>query len=493
MPNPSATSNRSPHRAPPSTSSHVRTPQGRQRSFLFAIVIVTGLTCAVTALAFFRARAEIREEFEKQLATIAEQKREQIEQLLIEMRRDADLYASPNSEIARQIARWVAGRQPDAELGTRIRRRLEEIARAHRYLSVALFDAAGHPLLMIGSPAAVEHAPDTAAAISAARTSLVDLHRNADGRIEFGMLSAVRADGPRPIAAIYLAKDGATSLYALIERWPIPTRTAETLLVRKEGDTVQFVSPLRHQAGTEFSLRRPLRFLELPAAAAALGHHGLHRGRDYRGAPVLAYTTPIAGSPWAMIAKMDEAEADASVRRLAGWTAAAFFLLFVGLLAIGFAWLRHDRQRRAIAALLDQRESEARFRVLYENAPLGIALIGSLTGPIHQANQRFADITGRPREELVTLDWMRITHPDDVQDDMDHMARLNAGEISEFRMNKRYLRPDGSPVWINMMIAPLGIDIGQGPTHVCMVEDITARIDAEAALQRSEGHYRLLF
>ena len=493
MPNPSSTSELSPHHTPLSGPGHVRTPDRRQRWFLFAIVIITGLMCAVSALAFFRVRAEIREEFEQQLATIAEQKREQIEQLLIEMRTDADLYASPNSEIARQIAHWVSGHQRDAELGTGIRRRLEEIARAHRYLSVALFDAAGHPLLMIGSPAAIEHASDTAAAISAARTSLIDLHRNADGCVEFGMLSAVRADGQRPIAAIYLAKEGAKSLYPLVERWPIPTRTAETVLVRKAGDAVQFVSPLRNETGTDLSLRRPLRFVELPAAAAALGHHGLHRGRDYRGAPVLAYTTPIAGSPWAMIAKIDEAEADAAIRRLAGWTAAVFFLLFVGLFAIGFAWFRHDRQRRAIAALLDHQNSEARFRVLYEKAPVGIALISSLTGRIHQANQRFAEIAGRPREELATLAWMQITHPDDVQDDLDNMARLNAGEITEFRMNKRYVRPDGSPVWINMMIAPLGIDIGHGPTHVCMVEDITARLDAEAALQRSEGHYRLLF
>ncbi|RYU60811.1 PAS domain S-box protein [Methylolobus aquaticus] len=226
---------------------------------------------------------------------------------------------------------------------------------------------------------------------------------------------------------------------------------------------------------------------------AARGKHGIHRGPDYRGAPVLAYTTPIAGTSWSLIAKIDAAEADAGVRRLAAWTVAIISLLVLGLIAIGFAWWRHDRQRRAISALLDRQDSEARFRVLYEKAPLGIALISSLTGRIHEANQRFAEIAERPREQLAALDWMQITHPDDVQADLTQMARLNAGEITEFRMNKRYLRPDGSVVWINMTIAPVGINIGQGPTHVCMIEDITARIDAETALQRSEEQHRLLF
>jgi len=147
-------------------------------------------------------------------------------------------------------------------------------------------------------------------------------------------------------------------------------------------------------------------------------------------------------------------------------------------------------QRQAEEAL---RESEIRFRTIFEEAPLGVALIDSLTGQIYEVNPRFAEIAGRTTAEMATIDWMSITHPDDVQEDLDNMALLNAGKIPGFTMNKRYLRPDGSVVWINMTIAPMIVtDKGQ-PRHLCMIEDITARKQAEAALRESEEKYTTIF
>jgi len=129
------------------------------------------------------------------------------------------------------------------------------------------------------------------------------------------------------------------------------------------------------------------------------------------------------------------------------------------------------------------RTSQARFNTIFNQAPLGIALIDSLTGQIYEVNPRFAEIAGRTIEEMATIDWMSITHPDDVQEDLDNMALLNAGKISGFRMDKRYLRPDGSFVWINMTIAPLRVEQNISPRHLCMIDDITERKQAEAELR----------
>src|SRR5450759_162619 len=126
------------------------------------------------------------------------------------------------------------------------------------------------------------------------------------------------------------------------------------------------------------------------------------------------------------------------------------------------------------------RESDDRFRTLFYEAPLGIALVDSHTGQIYEANGRFAEIAGRTRAEMKTIDWMDITHPDDVQKDLDQLARLNAGEIPGFQMDKRYLRPDGSVVWVGMTIAPLDEPDLHLKRHLCMVvEDITVRKQAE--------------
>ena len=133
-------------------------------------------------------------------------------------------------------------------------------------------------------------------------------------------------------------------------------------------------------------------------------------------------------------------------------------------------------------ALTQVARSEARFRAMFEQAPLGVALVDSRSGRIYDVNPRFAEIAGRTREEMVSIDWMSITHPEDVQPDLDNMARLYSGEIPGFRMNKRYLRPDGSVVWVNMTIAPMTVKDGQGPSHLCMIEDITERKEAEDQL-----------
>jgi len=130
------------------------------------------------------------------------------------------------------------------------------------------------------------------------------------------------------------------------------------------------------------------------------------------------------------------------------------------------------------------RISQARFSTIFNQAPLGIALIDSFTGQIYEVNPRFAEIAGRTIEEMMTVDWMSITHPDDVQKDLDNMALLNTGKIPGFNMDKRYLLPDGSFAWINMTIAPLRLEKNISPRHLCMIDDITERKQAEEEIRR---------
>ena len=121
------------------------------------------------------------------------------------------------------------------------------------------------------------------------------------------------------------------------------------------------------------------------------------------------------------------------------------------------------------------RESEERFKKLFVEAPLGIALIDSLTGQVYDVNPMFARIAGRTMEEIAHIDWMSITHPDDIQEDLDNMTMMNAGKIPGFQMEKRYLHHDGSAVWISMTIAPVYVEDQTQPRHLCMIEDISER------------------
>lgn len=115
------------------------------------------------------------------------------------------------------------------------------------------------------------------------------------------------------------------------------------------------------------------------------------------------------------------------------------------------------------------------FKTIFNDSPLGIALIDSITGKIHLANPMFAKISGQRIADLVHIDWMKITHPDDIQLDLDNMNLLIEGKINGFQMEKRYIKPDGTIVWINMTISHL-IKAENNPIrHLAMIEDITER------------------
>ncbi|NQY25852.1 MAG: EAL domain-containing protein [Piscirickettsiaceae bacterium] len=146
-------------------------------------------------------------------------------------------------------------------------------------------------------------------------------------------------------------------------------------------------------------------------------------------------------------------------------------------------------RKRAEESLL---ASKLRFQTIFEEAPLGIAVIDSLTGYILNANPAYVQMAGRSVEELRILDWIKTIHPDDVQENLDNMTQMNAGETSGFTMKKRYIQPDGAIRWINMTIAPMHVEDKSKPRHLCLTEDITQNKKIESDLHKSEQVLRVL-
>jgi PAS domain S-box-containing protein len=136
------------------------------------------------------------------------------------------------------------------------------------------------------------------------------------------------------------------------------------------------------------------------------------------------------------------------------------------------------------------RASEEKFKTILNEAPLGIGLVDSLTGKFESVNPMYAEIIGRSVDELINLDWMTITHPDDIHLNLSKVNKMNSGQSNGFQMEKRYLRPDGSLVWVNLKDVPLKVKAVDHPIHLAMIEDITERKRAEEALRESEEKYR---
>jgi diguanylate cyclase (GGDEF)-like protein/PAS domain S-box-containing protein len=118
------------------------------------------------------------------------------------------------------------------------------------------------------------------------------------------------------------------------------------------------------------------------------------------------------------------------------------------------------------------RESEDRFRTIFEEAPLGIGIFDTVTGFVYELNRKFCDILGRTEHELRNLDWRDYSHPDELQENNEKLDLLKKKKISGFSMDKRYYKPDGSIIWVNMIIASFKSE-SINNIHLCMIEDIT--------------------
>jgi diguanylate cyclase (GGDEF)-like protein/PAS domain S-box-containing protein len=127
-------------------------------------------------------------------------------------------------------------------------------------------------------------------------------------------------------------------------------------------------------------------------------------------------------------------------------------------------------QTKKILTELD--ESEDRFRTVFERAPIGIGIFHTDTGFVEQLNPRFEEIVGRTAQELRALDWRSYSHPEEIQTNLDKLKKLKQKEINGFTMRKRFVKPDGAIVWVNMMIVPFKAET-ISDMHLCMIQDIT--------------------
>ena len=136
-------------------------------------------------------------------------------------------------------------------------------------------------------------------------------------------------------------------------------------------------------------------------------------------------------------------------------------------------------------------ESEERFRATFEQAAVGIAHVG-LDGRWLRVNQKLCDIVGYGCDELRSLTFQDLTHPEDLGADLAQVRRLLAGEIETYSMEKRYFRKDDSLVWVNLTVSLVRTPEGQPKYFIAVVEDITERKGIREALRESEERLRTL-
>ena len=143
----------------------------------------------------------------------------------------------------------------------------------------------------------------------------------------------------------------------------------------------------------------------------------------------------------------------------------------------------HAQELEEMGAAL--RESEQRFRATFQNAAVGIAHVG-MDGSWLRVNDRVCEILGYSRDELITRTFQDVTHPDDISAGLELLADMARGGSNGYQIEKRYMRKDGRLVWVHLTTALQRDDHGQPLYGISVIQDITARKEAENALRESD-------
>jgi PAS domain S-box-containing protein len=142
-------------------------------------------------------------------------------------------------------------------------------------------------------------------------------------------------------------------------------------------------------------------------------------------------------------------------------------------------------------ARLAAEAAKARYRAMFDQAAVGVSRV-SLKGRFLEVNERFRLITGYSEAELHRLSFADITHPDDVRQDVAQSRALAEGEIQTYSRHKRYIRKDGSPVWVNLTVSLMRGPDGAPEDFITVIQDISEWKAAEAAEKAQAEHLKLL-
>ncbi len=416
---------------------------------------------------------------------------------------------------ARQIAEWHRERTADASALVRVpnlipdsRKEadssaagsnlavltayLERFRTTYRYASVAIYDHALVPVIVQPPGSAQADLAASKLMQAALRTGNVtsgDLYRAQDGSIHLDFAAPVPSATEASFGGVVrLQVDALDQLFPLLAGWPSPSESAESLLFRREGETVVYLNPLRHRPGAALNFRLPLHQPSLLAARAVLEPRaGPIEGVDYRGVPSLAVVRPVPGTPWMVLAKIDTGEADAPAKAvlLRLGTGLTLLLAVVGL-GIWVLWRKRHLEllRRHLETERLRIETAERLAIVLRHANDALLLIDDDFRVI-ETNDRASTLYGWNSEELLTLSVQDLRAAETAETAAADVtaARQAEGHVYETVHSRR----DGTTFPVEVSARP--VEIGGHRYVLELVRDISERKEHERELDRLNRMY----
>jgi PAS domain S-box-containing protein len=426
-----------------------------------------------------------------ELAGVASLKAEAIATWYMEREEDAQRFAA-SALAQRDLARFLDG-APDAPRAEDLRA-LWQIMSHGAYANIVLFDATGRERLAMSREHPVQldatGRAELAAALGQHSVRITDWRGDATGRNpHLHLWSPVHASGsPGPAqGAMLIWLDAAQSLLPLVKPWPGATPSLEVFLVlpRNQG-WLSILESQRQGPGSsgQLQLASPLQ--------ESHGHEAQAPTltiRDAHGTAGIASLRPIAGTPWAILAKVDEVEAYASLRQGAWITGGALLgLVLVGALGVGIMVSR-DRAAKMHALLALERERQSlafRFEQLIKQANDSIFLF-ALDGTVLEANEMAVATYGYSLKEFQGMNLSAFS-PAQEPASSNHLQDVQ--KHGSIQLEALHQAKDGTELPVEIRSKLVTFD-GQRMV-LSFIRDIARRVKAERDLQASESQHRNL-
>lgn len=470
------------------------------RPLAFMVIILATLVAGKVLMG--QLREAFKQEAQGNISAVGELRADQIQDLLEDRASDVRTL-SDDSFFSRAATLWMRGGAHDDANRRLLVEHLSAFLETHQFRAIVLYDVAGRALLNVGSriPDARAIGVEARGVAASRQPKFIDLHRHQDASLPVGMgyLNPLQS-GTDVDGVVYLVEDPAQYLFPLLHEWPSDKETAETHLVRAEGDQVRYLNRLRHRSEQSLGFALPLSTPKLTEAVALRGKLGLLEDTvDYRGKAVLSYAVPIQGTPWVLISTIDEDEVYRTAVQVQRAATMAALIVFGAIAAWFWHWQRRQRiaaetiirnERGRVETLLQQ--GEKRFRTVFEHTALPMVR-SSPEGEFIEVNDAWCAMFGYSREEVASqhLTWQKLTYAEDVEPGTALARQVLTGAIEDFKTERRYISKAGKMLWGSVQASLVRDDKGEPEYFICAIHDITERKQAEQQISFMAYHDKL--
>jgi len=451
---------------------------------LFVFVLFTTGFAVISYSAYQNYETQFRAQIEKQLSAIGMLKVDELQNWRQERLADASIFYQ-NDNFSEQVKTYLKNPQ-DTEARNNLLTWMKKLQAVPEYDRIFLLDPQGRERISI--PAEPKAVPpnlvtQSAASLAANKIIFLDFHRHSDKDGVYLSILIPIFDGSQPLGVLVLRINPKIYLYPFIQRWPVPSQSAETLLVRQDGGDIVYLSELKFKLGAVLSLRTSLENKNIPAVKAALGFEGLTEGVDYRGVEVVGDVRAVPDSPWFLVSKIDKDEVYAPLRERM-FQASLFTCLLILAVGMGLASIWRQQRVRYLHSQMDTlnalRTSDEKFKLTFDTSPDLITITRFSDGMFTSVNKGFEKNSGFTQEDVIGKTTSEVNIWKDVEDRRRLVEELQAkGEVRNYEAP---LITKNGEIY-GLMSASI-IQLNGVPHVLTITRDITERKRAEGQIRK---------